>query len=112
MEVPSILNIPPKLLPILENLNKYRYFLLTGGRGGGKSQAVARVFLYLAEHYLLRVVCGRETQNSISESVYSLFVDIIRNNRLNFEVFSSKITSRQSETTLNFRGFREQGALS
>ncbi len=111
IEIPTILNIPPKLTSIITNLNNYRYFLLTGGRGGGKSQTVARLILYLAEKYQSRIVCGREIQNSIQESVYSLLSDIIKSYRLDFEIYSSKIVSRQSNSTLNFRGFREQGAF-
>jgi len=56
-------------------------------------------------------VCGRETQNSINESVYSLLVDLIRKYNLAFEVFSTKITHKVSGTTVAFRGFREQGAF-
>lgn len=111
--VPKILDIPDKLLPILDPdvFNKYRYFIIKGGRGGGKSQAIARFILYLSEKYNVRVVCGRETQNSITESVYSLLADLIREYQLNFDVAASKISSRKTESTINFRGFREQGAF-
>ena len=110
-QLPKILDIPEKLLPIITDLDKHRYLLLEGGRGGGKSQSVGRFILYLAEHYKLRIVCGRETQKNISESVYSLLIDIIRTNNLAFEVFSSKVVHRVSGTEINFRGFREQGAF-
>jgi phage terminase large subunit len=109
--VPKILDIPEKLVPIITDLDNYRYFLLEGGRGGGKSQSVGRFILYLSEHYNIRIVCGRETQNSITESVYSLLVDLIRKYNLAFDVFSTKIVHKVSGTTINFRGFREQGAF-
>ncbi len=110
--LPKLLQLPPKLYPVIDNLDKYRYFLLEGGRGGGKSQALARFILYLCETYSIRVVCGREIQNSITESVYSLMVDLIRNNDLKmFEVMSSKITHKIKGSTINFRGFREQGSF-
>ena len=111
LQGPELLDIPQKLIPIITELNSYRYFLLEGGRGGGKSQSVGRFILYLAEHYNIRIVCGRETQNSINESVYSLLVDLIRKYNLAFEVFSTKITHKVSGTTVAFRGFREQGAF-
>ena len=109
--LPAILNIPDRLLPVIERFNEKRYFLLEGGRGGGKSQSIARFILYLAEKYKIRVVCGRETQNSINESVYSLFTDLIREHQLNFEIQSQKITSRSTGSSINFRGFREQGSF-
>lgn len=105
------MKIPDKLDPILTKLDDYRYFLIKGGRGGGKSQAIARLISFLADKYSIRVVCGRETQNSISESVYSLFVDIIRSYQLEFEVLASKISSKKKDSSINFRGFREQGAF-
>ena len=109
--LPEMLAIPEKLLPIIKNINDYRYFLIEGGRGGGKSQAVGRLILYLAEKRRARIVCGRETQVSISESVYSLLSDLILKYRLNFEVLQSKITHKATSSALNFRGFREQGAF-
>jgi len=109
--LPALLNVPDKLLPLIERFNDYRYFIIKGGRGGGKSQSIGRFVLYLNEKYKLRTVCGRETQNSISESVYSLLADLIRENQLNFETLASKISSRVTESNINFRGFREQGAF-
>jgi len=111
LTLPKILDIPEKLLPVIERFNDYRYFIIKGGRGGGKSQSVGRFVLYLNEKYKLRTVCGRETQNSISESVYSLLADLIREYQLNFEIAASKISSRVTESNINFRGFREQGAF-
>lgn len=111
LTLPKILDLPDKLMPIIENFDRYRYFLLEGGRGGGKSQSVGRFILYLAEKYNIRIVCGRETQNSINESVYSLLADLIRQYQLNFEVQSSKIISGPTKAPINFRGFREQGAF-
>lgn len=109
--LPKILDIPPKILALIERFNDYRYFIIKGGRGGGKSQAVGRFVLYLNEKYKLRTVCGRETQNSISESVYSLLADLIREYQLNFDTAASKISSKVTESNINFRGFREQGAF-
>lgn len=111
LEVPEILQMPEKLLPIITKINDYRYFLLEGGRGGGKSQSVGRFLLYLTEKMSLRVVCGREIQNSITESVYSLIADLIKQYNLNFEVMATKINHRDSASMINFRGFREQGAF-
>lgn len=109
--LPTILQVPTKLLPLIKEFNNKRYFLIDGGRGGGKSHAVARWILYLAEKYNIRIVCGRETQNSIKESVYSILTDLIQEYNLNFLVFAKSIVHRETKTEINFRGFREQGAF-
>ena len=111
IEMPKILDMPKKLMALILKINDYRYFMAEGGRGGGKSQAIARIFLYLAEQRKLRMVCGRETQNSISESVYSLLCDIIRTENLAFDILTSKITHKVTGSVINFRGFRQQGAF-
>lgn len=107
---PSILNTPAKLQPFIDDFYKYRYFLLEGGRASGKTQTIARYVAYLCEQRILRVVCGRETQTSIDESVYTVFADLIRTLDLNFEVAMTKIDHRATGSAIRFRGFREQGA--
>jgi phage terminase large subunit len=111
LRLPEMLELPPKLYPIIERFNEFRYFLASGGRGSGKSNSIARFILYLAEQKFLRIVCGRETQNSIAESVYTLFCELIRKHDLNFDIQASKIIHRVTKTVINFRGFREQGAF-
>lgn len=109
IELPQILNLPPKLLPFLLNIGKYRYYLADGGRGSGKSQAFARIILYICEKRKVRVCCGRETQNSIEESVYRLLVDLIKAFGLNFRILSNKIIHNQTGSEIIFKGFRENG---
>ena len=109
--MPKILDIPEKMLPIITEINQFRYFLCEGGRGGSKSQSIGRALLYIGEQKGVRIVCGRETQNSIDESVYALLVDLIRKYELNYDVFATKIVHRITGTTFRFRGFREQGSF-
>lgn len=54
-------------------------------------------------------MCGRETQNSISESVHALLSDLINNYQLNYDVQQNRITHRVTGTTFAFIGLREQG---
>lgn len=49
-----------------------RYICLWGGRGSGKSWSVARALLIRAANEPLRILCGREFQNSVAESVHKL----------------------------------------
>ncbi len=61
--------IPKKLLFLLE---PSRYKVLYGGRDAAKSWTIARVLLMLATQKPLRILCARETQQSIRESVHQL----------------------------------------
>ncbi len=49
-----------------------RYFFAWGGRGGGKSEFTAEILLILARNYRLKILCVREFQNSIDDSVLSV----------------------------------------
>ncbi len=49
-----------------------RYKILYGGRGGAKSWGVARALLIQAAARPLRILCAREFQSSIAESVHHL----------------------------------------
>lgn len=111
IELPEILNIPDKLIPVITNINNFNYFLIEGGRGGGKSHSIARIILWLAEKRNVRVCCGRETQASISDSVYKIFYDLILEYNLNFTVKSNKIFHNISSSDIFFKGFREQGKV-
>ena len=54
-----------------------RYKILYGGRGGAKSWGVARALLALGTTRPLRVLCAREIQKSITDSVHRLLADQI-----------------------------------
>lgn len=108
---PEVLSMPPKLNPIITEFNKYRYFLLEGGRGGGKTQGVARLLSYISEKQKVRVFCGRETQATIDESVYTVFKDTIAQYNLNFKVFRDRIIHNTTGSEIRFKGFREQGSI-
>ena len=109
IELPQILNIPQKLHPFIEKFNDYRFFLAEGGRGSSKSQSVARLILYVCEQRKVRVVCGRETQNTIDESVYKLLADLIKEYNLNFTIKKTTIVHNVTGSEIQFKGFREQG---
>lgn len=54
-----------------------RYKVLEGGRGSGKSYAFGNTLVGKTLYEPLRVLCARETQNSIRESVHRLLSDQI-----------------------------------
>jgi len=111
LELAEILNIPPKLRPIITEFNNYKYFVIEGGRGSSKTQSVARLLLYIAEKRKARMFCGREVQNTIEESVYTVLGDLISTYKLAFDVKKVGITHLITGSEFKFKGFREQGAV-
>mgnify|MGYP000382565810 CR=1 FL=1 len=55
-----------------------RYKVAHGGRGGAKSWGFARALLIQAATKPLRILCAREVQNSIKDSVHRLLSDQIQ----------------------------------
>ena len=54
-----------------------RHLVIKGGRGSAKSHSVARALVNIATQRSIRILCTRETQKSIEESVYQLLADVI-----------------------------------
>lgn len=75
-EVDVTAEFPAKLQPLFK---PSRYKVLYGGRGGAKSWGVARALLILVAEKGLRILCTREVQNSIKDSVHRLLGDQIKN---------------------------------
>lgn len=73
-----------------------RYKVLYGGRGSGKSWAVATHLVIEMARQPLRVLCAREFQKSIKESAHKLLSDRISSLKLDslFEVGESFIRSK------------------
>jgi phage terminase large subunit len=69
---------PAKLKCLFEPA-KARYRVLYGGRGGSKSWNIARALLLKGCEQSIRVLCAREFQTSIKDSVHKLLVDQIHN---------------------------------
>jgi len=54
-----------------------RYKVLYGGRGSLKSWSAARTLLLMGGQQRLRILCAREFQNSIADSVHRVLADQI-----------------------------------
>jgi phage terminase large subunit len=67
-------SIPPAFKELTE---PHRYKSYHGGRGSGKSYSFARVLLVMAASKKLSVLCCREFQTSIADSVHRLLSDQI-----------------------------------
>ena len=93
----------PKKLQFL--FDPYRYKVAYGGRGSGKSWSMARALLLQASNKPLRILCAREIQRSIKQSVHTLLNDQIQALGLGplYEVLESEIRSR-SGSSFSFTG--------
>lgn len=67
--------IPTKIQPLFST--KKRFIVIFGGRGSGKSWGVALFLILKAMNFKIRVLCTREIQNSIKDSVHKLLSDTI-----------------------------------
>ncbi len=99
--------LPEKLLPLFQPC---RYKVLYGGRGSGKSWGVARALVALAASRPVRVLCARETQKSIQESVHRLLKDQIGLLGLSdyFDIQETRILGKTGSEFV-FAGIRQQG---
>lgn len=85
-----------------------RYKCYYGGRGGGKSWAMARALLILGLKAPLRILCCRELQVSISDSVHKLLADQVASDPLlsaHYEVQKAAIIGANG-TEFLFKGLR------
>ena len=67
----------PAKLKCLFEPKQSRYRILYGGRGGSKSWGIARALLIKGIKGTIRVLCAREFQTSIKDSVHKLLSDQI-----------------------------------
>lgn len=75
MADPVRIRFPPRLEGFFSRPARYR--VAYGGRGGAKSWAFARALLLKATQQPLRVLCARELQVSLADSVHRLLCDQI-----------------------------------
>jgi phage terminase large subunit len=77
-EIKAKVRFPAKLKCLFVP-EKSRYRILYGGRGGSKSWNIARALLLKGCEQTIRVLCAREFQTSIKDSVHKLLSDQIYN---------------------------------
>ncbi len=83
--------LPPKLAGALFKPSRYKF--IRGGRGSAKSWSVARALIVKAFSKPERILCTREVQKSIKQSVHQLLKDQIASLKLTafFEVLENEI---------------------
>ncbi len=98
----TIAEFPEKLQFLFE---PHRYKVAYGGRGSGKSWSMARALLIKAANEPTRVLCAREIQKSIKQSVHTLLNDQIQALGLGafYEVLEAEIRGING-STFSFTG--------
>lgn len=86
------------------------YKVMHGGRGGSKSWNFVRAALALGANRSLFILCTREIQQSIDESVYKLICDqIVRMGMEHvYEPYDNEIRSKINGTRIVFAGLKNQ----
>jgi hypothetical protein len=94
----------PKVFDFL--FRPHRYKVAHGGRGACKSWSFGRALLIKAYSKTTRIVCAREVQKSIKESVHHLLADQIKTNGLSdyFDVQDKCIKCKHNESEFIFEG--------
>lgn len=97
---------PSKLKPLFQSA---RYKVFHGGRGSGKSWGVARALLILARQKRLRILCTREVQKSIKDSVHALLSDQIQalGFGADFQILETEIRCTKTGSVFLFAGLAQ-----
>lgn len=99
---------PGKLTPLFQ---PHRYKILVGGRGSSKSWSIARALLILGARQPLRILCARELQKSIKDSVHKLLSDQVAEMHLDghYEILQTAIRGKNG-TEFFFESLRHNAS--
>jgi phage terminase large subunit len=88
-----------------------RYKVLYGGRGGAKSWGIARALLIIGARKPTRILCAREFQTSIRDSVHKLLSDqIIAMGLVDFYEITQNAIRGKNGTEFSFVGLKNNVA--
>src|SRR5690554_1601217 len=104
------IELSEKLVPVLSPpLGTFRYRVLRGGRGSGKSFSVAKMSAIWGAIQPIRILCTREFQNSIKQSFYAEVVNAIQSDdwlRTQYDIGRDFIRHKWNGTEYLFAGLR------
>jgi phage terminase large subunit len=105
------INAPKKLIPAFDNLKQtclYDIIIMEGGRGGAKSEALSA--LGVLESFIDDgvILCCREIQKSIADSLYATIVSTIYKYELQsyFKIIQGEITNNLTGARFIFAGLK------
>ena len=85
----------------------WRTIVFYGGRNSGKSYHTALALLLRARQKKLRILCTREVQNTIKDSVHKLLSDIITNYEFSdYDITKDSIRNTLTGSEFIFKGLR------
>jgi len=105
----TIIKTPIKIAKEFQPLfdPQWRNIVYYGGRASLKSHSVARALLIRGQQEKLRILCTRELQKSIKDSVHKLLADLIDEYQINdYEVLKDSIKHKRTGTEFIFLGLR------
>lgn len=100
----------PEKLKCLFTIKK-RYIVLYGGRGSAKSHTVATFLLSKSLEKKIRILCTREIQKSIKDSVWKLLTEKINEYQWNslFKITDDSIICLKTGSEFIFKGLHGNG---
>lgn len=83
----------------------WRYFAIYGGRSSGKSVGVAQALIIRGRKEKLRILCTRQIQNTIKDSVHKLLKDkILEYGFTDYKITDDSIVNMKTGTEFIFKG--------
>ena len=98
------IDIPEPFQELFAPSKKWRHYLYHGGRSSGKSTTVAIFLVTLATSRPVRILCCREVQRSIKESVHRLLSDCIEKYKLSGWTITDEVLRNKNGSEFIFKG--------
>ena len=98
------IDIPDAFIELFQPSKKWRHILYHGGRSSGKSTTVAIYLVTLATNRPVRILCCREVQRSIKESVHRLLSDCIQKYNLPGWTITEETLRNRNGSEFIFKG--------
>ena len=98
------IDIPQPFEELFAPSKPWRHYLYHGGRSSGKSTTVAIYLVTLATSKPMRILCCREVQRSIKESVHRLLSDCIEKYKLSGWTITEETLRNKNGSEFIFKG--------
>lgn len=100
------IDVPQPFIELFEPTRPWRHLCYHGGRSSAKSTTVATALDVIASSAPKRILCCREIQNSIAESVHKLLADTISKYSLSGWEITRETLRNKNGSEFIFKGLR------